>query len=570
MSTASELGKSMTPLLRYEDFSISFGSGRREKFAVSHLDLEVGVGERVALVGESGSGKTLTALAPLRLEPEGAKTSGRILWSGAKKSNAQSNQQASNQANTEPVDLLSLPIQDIRDIRGREIAMVFQEPMTALNPLFTVGNQIVEAVQVYQPLISKTDCISAAIDLLKKTGIPEPEKRFYSYPHQLSGGQRQRAMIAMALACKPRLLIADEPTTALDVSLRLQILELLKELQEESKDAGGMAILLITHDLNLVKHFAHRVAVLNQGKLFEVGLTSQVFKHPEDPYTKALVNSEPARDLAPVMPLAPVLLKTENLSVSYPGADLVAGYKKSPRHQVLRKVGFELKQGQTIGVIGESGSGKTTLGMAVLGLLGDSAAQITGEVDVLGNGWQNLKPAERRAMRSSLQVIFQDPFGSLSPRMNVMQIVAEGLDVHFPKLSTADRESRVLDILREVGMDRSALLRYPHEFSGGQRQRIAIARALILKPQILVLDEPTSALDVSIQKQVLALLCELQKKYNLAYLMISHDLAVIRAMSHEVMVLKEGRVVEFGDTETLIQHPRQAYTKALFTAAELT
>jgi microcin C transport system ATP-binding protein len=548
-----------TPLLRYEDFSISFGSGRREKFAVSHLNLEIGVGERVALVGESGSGKTLTALAPLRLEPEGAKTSGRILWNGK-------NAHAGNS----PVNLLDLPIQDIREIRGREIAMIFQEPMTALNPLFTIGNQIVEAVQIYQPLISKADCMSAAIDLLQKTGIPEPEKRFHSYPHQLSGGQRQRAMIAMALACKPRLLIADEPTTALDVSLRLQILDLLKELQEESKDYGGMAILLITHDLNLVKHFAHRVAVLNQGNLMEVGPTKQVFEHPENPYTKALVNSEPVRDLAPVMPLAPVLLKTENLSVSYPGTETAAWFKKSPRHQVLRKVGFELKQGQTIGVIGESGSGKTTLGMAVLGLLGDSAAEITGDVDVLGNDWQKLKPVERRAMRSSLQVIFQDPFGSLSPRMNVMQIVSEGLDVHFPKLSAAERESRVSDILREVGIDRSALTRYPHEFSGGQRQRIAIARALILKPQILVLDEPTSALDVSIQKQVLALLTELQKKYNLAYLMISHDLAVIRAMSHEVMVLKAGKVVEFGDTETLIKHPRQTYTKELFAAAELT
>ena len=570
MSTVNDSFKLAAPLLRYEDFSISFGSGRREKFAVSHLDLEIGVGERVALVGESGSGKTLTALAPLRLEPEGAKTAGRILWSGAKKSNAQSNQQSSNQANAEPVDLLSLPMQDIRDIRGREIAMVFQEPMTALNPLFTIGNQIVEAVQVYQPLISKADCMSAAIDLLKKTGIPEPGKRFHSYPHQLSGGQRQRAMIAMALACKPRLLIADEPTTALDVSLRLQILDLLKELQEESKEHGGMAILLITHDLNLVKHFAQRVAVLNQGNLMEVGPTKQVFKHPENAYTKALVNSEPVRDLAPVMPLAPVLLKTENLSASYPGTDSTGWFKKSPRHTVLRKVGFELKQGQTIGVIGESGSGKTTLGMAVLGLLGDSAAQITGDVDVLGTVWQKLKPVEHRAMRSSLQVIFQDPFGSLSPRMNIMQIVSEGLDVHFPQLSAAERESRVLDILREVGMDRSALLRYPHEFSGGQRQRIAIARALILKPQILVLDEPTSALDVSIQKQVLALLTELQKKYNLAYLMISHDLAVIRAMSHEVMVLKEGRVVEFGDTETLIRHPRQSYTQELFAAAELT
>ena len=559
MSSSSTSSKPIAPLLCYEDFSISFGSGRREKFAVSHLHLEIGVGERVALVGESGSGKTLTALAPLRLEPEGAKTSGRILWSGK-------NSNAGNQ----PVNLLDLPIQDIREIRGREIAMVFQEPMTALNPLFTIGNQIVEAVQIYQPLISKADCMSAAIDLLKKTGIPEPEKRFHSYPHQLSGGQRQRAMIAMALACKPRLLIADEPTTALDVSLRLQILDLLKELQEESKDHGGMAILLITHDLNLVKHFAQRVAVLNQGNLMELGTTKQVFEYPDNAYTKALVNSEPVRDLAPVMPLAPVLLKTENLSVSYPGTEATSWFKKSPRHQVLRKVSFELKQGQTIGVIGESGSGKTTLGMAVLGLLGDSAAEITGDVDVLGSDWQKLKPTERRAMRSSLQVIFQDPFGSLSPRMNVMQIVSEGLDVHFPNLSASERESRVLSILREVGIDKSALTRYPHEFSGGQRQRIAIARALILKPQILVLDEPTSALDVSIQKQVLALLTELQKKYNLAYLMISHDLAVIRAMSHEVMVLKAGRVVEFGDTETLIRHPRQVYTKELFAAAELT
>ncbi len=559
MSTHQHSNQLATPLLRYEDFSISFGSGRREKFAVSRLDLEIAVGERVALVGESGSGKTLTALAPLRLEPEGAKTSGRILWSGKHAD-----------AGKPPVNLLDLPIQGIREIRGREIAMVFQEPMTALNPLFTIGNQIVEAVQIYQPLISKADCMSAAIDLLKKTGIPEPEKRFHSYPHQLSGGQRQRAMIAMALACKPRLLIADEPTTALDVSLRLQILDLLKELQEESKDDGGMAILLITHDLNLVKHFAHRVAVLNQGNLMEVGSTQQVFNHPENAYTKALVNSAPVRDLAPVMPLAPVLLKAEDLSVSYPGTESAAWFKKPARHQVLRKVSFELKQGQTIGVIGESGSGKTTLGMAILGLLGDSAAEIAGTVDVLGHDWQKLKPVERRAMRSSLQVIFQDPFGSLSPRMTVMQIVSEGLDVHFPKLSSAERESRVLDILREVGIDRSALTRYPHEFSGGQRQRIAIARALILKPQILVLDEPTSALDVSIQKQVLALLTELQKKYNLAYLMISHDLAVIRAMSHEVMVLKAGRMVEFGDTETLIKHPRQVYTKELFAAAELT
>lgn len=552
----------MNTLLRYEDLSISFGSGRREKFAVSHLDLEIGVGERVALVGESGSGKTLSALAPLRLEPEGAKMTGKIWWSGQ--------EDAQQQSATKPVDLLSLPIKQIRRIRGREIAMVFQEPMTALNPLFTVGNQIVEAVQIYEPLISKADCFAAAVDLLRKTGIPEPEKRFYSYPHQLSGGQRQRAMIAMALACKPRLLIADEPTTALDVSLRLQILDLLKALQEESKDHGGMGILLITHDLNLVKHFAHRVAVLNQGNLVEVGATKQVFEHPENPYTQTLVNSEPVRDLAPVMPLSPVLLQTDNLSVSYPSLDTESWFKKAPRHSVLKKIGFGLKQGQTIGVIGESGSGKTTLGMAILGLLSDSAAEVTGSVDVLGQDWQTLTSAERRKLRASLQVIFQDPFGSLSPRMTVMQIIVEGLDIHFPKLSSAEREQRVLDILREVGIDRSALSRYPHEFSGGQRQRIAIARALILRPQILVLDEPTSALDVSIQKQVLALLTELQKKYNLAYLMISHDLAVIRAMSHEIMVLKGGKMVEFGETETLIKHPKQSYTKELFEAAEIT
>jgi len=552
----------MNTLLRYEDLSISFGSGRREKFAVSHLDLEIGVGERVALVGESGSGKTLSALAPLRLEPEGAKMTGKIWWSGQ--------EDARQQSATKPVDLLSLPIEQIRRIRGREIAMVFQEPMTALNPLFTVGNQIVEAVQIYEPLISKADCFAAAVDLLRKTGIPEPEKRFYSYPHQLSGGQRQRAMIAMVLACKPRLLIADEPTTALDVSLRLQILDLLKALQEESKDHGGMGILLITHDLNLVKHFAHRVAVLNQGNLVEVGATKQVFEHPENPYTQTLVNSEPVRDLAPVMPLAPVLLQTDNLSVSYPSLDAESWFKKAPRHSVLKKIGFGLKQGQTIGVIGESGSGKTTLGMAILGLLSDSAAEVTGSVDVLGQDWQTLTSAERRKLRASLQVIFQDPFGSLSPRMTVMQIIVEGLDIHFPKLSSAEREQRVLDILREVGIDRSALSRYPHEFSGGQRQRIAIARALILRPQILVLDEPTSALDVSIQKQVLALLTELQKKYNLAYLMISHDLAVIRAMSHEIMVLKGGKMVEFGETETLIKHPKQSYTKELFEAAEIT
>lgn len=555
------------PLLRYDNLSISFGTGRREKFAVKNLNLDIGVGERVALVGESGSGKTLSALAPLRLLPEGAKVDGQLIWTPVSAKQAPFTPQS--------IDLLALSEPAIREIRGRDIAMIFQEPMTALNPLFTIGNQIVEAVLVHAPLTPKAECIEKAIALLRKTGIPEPERRFYSYPHQLSGGQRQRAMIAMALACQPRLLIADEPTTALDVSLRMQILDLLIELQAEAQGDQGMSILLITHDLNLVRHFAERVAVLNQGKLMECGFTKQVFEHPENSYTEALVNSKPVCELLPVMPLAPVLLSTENLHVSYPGSASGNGlrplsfFKKPPRHTVLKKVQFTLRQGQTIGVIGESGSGKTTLGMAILGLLGDSAALVGGTVNVLGSDWHDLNSAGRRNMRSSLQVIFQDPFGSLSPRMTVMQIVSEGMDVHFPNLSVTERESRVLDMLKEVGLDRSALQRYPHEFSGGQRQRIAIARALVLRPQILVLDEPTSALDVSIQKHVLALLTALQKKYNLAYVMISHDLAVIRAMSHQIMVLKEGKVVEFGETEAMIAHPKQAYTKQLFTAAEM-
>jgi microcin C transport system ATP-binding protein len=548
-------------LLRYENFSLSFGSGRREKFAVRDLSLEIGMGERIALVGESGSGKTLTALSPLRLQPEGAHSTGKIFW---------------RRADGIEVNLLDLSLEEIREVRGREIAMIFQEPMTALNPLFTIGNQIVEAVQVHEPLLPLVECRKTAVALLKKTGIPEAEERFHAYPHQLSGGQRQRAMIAMALACKPRLLIADEPTTALDVSLRLQILDLLKDLQEEAKDRGEMAILLITHDLNLVRHFAHRVGVLNQGCLVERGSTHEVFAHPKNNYTEQLVNSQPVRELLPLVPLAPVLLKVNNLTVSYPqsnysgaGLRITKWFTKAKRNTVLQPVSFQLKQGQTIGVIGESGSGKTTLAMAVLGLLGETTARLAGDVEVLDQSWQVLSPLARRAMRANLQVIFQDPFGSLSPRMTIFEIVAEGLNIHQPKLSLADREARVVEILREVGLDRSAMTRYPHEFSGGQRQRIAIARALILKPQILVLDEPSSALDVSIQKQVLALLSSLQKKYNLAYLIISHDLAVIRAMSHELMVLRGGEVVEYGETEAMIANPKEPYTKALFAAAEL-
>ncbi len=442
-------------LLRYENFSISFGAGRREKFAVRDLSFEISMGERIALVGESGSGKTLTALAPLRLQPEGAHLAGKIYW---------------RRADGKEENLLDLSMNHIREIRGRDIAMIFQEPMTALNPLFTIGNQIVEAVQVHEPLMPIAQCRATAIALLKKTGIPEPEERFHAYPHQLSGGQRQRAMIAMALACKPRLLIADEPTTALDVSLRLQILDLLKELQEEAKDRGGMAILLITHDLNLVKHFAHRVGVLNQGCLVESGSTDEVFHHPKNNYTEQLVNSQPVRELLPLVPLAPVLLKVNGLSVSYPqsnfasaGLRIAKWFTKKKRNTVLHPLHFDLKQGQTIGVIGESGSGKTTLAMAILGLLNETSAKVTGDVVVLDQSWQSLAPLARRAMRAHLQVIFQDPFGSLSPRMTIFDIVSEGLNVHQPNLSFGEREVRVIEILREVGLDRSALMRYPHD-----------------------------------------------------------------------------------------------------------
>ena len=537
--------------LNFQDLTVSFEQGRKKKVVVDKLSLSVPTGRRVAIVGESGSGKTISALSVLGLLPEAAKVSGRISWGGQ--------------------NLLRMTEPQLRKIRGSEIAMVFQEPMTALNPLFTIGAQIVEAVQVHEVDLPMSKCIERAIDMLKRTGIPEPQEKFYAYPHQLSGGQRQRAMIAMALACRPKLLIADEPTTALDVSLRGQILDLLKELQLDSKESG-MSILLITHDLNLVKRFAQDVAVMHQGKLIEHGNVEEIFKTPKNPYTSSLVNSQPERLVSPLAPIAPVLLEAKELTVSYPkpkqGWDVFLKMFKEPeRAVVLDRVAIELRQGETLGVIGESGSGKTTLGMALLDLMSQSGARVDGEVEVFGQSWFGLDANIRRKLRSRFQVIFQDPFGSLSPRMTVGEIVAEGLGVHRPNLSLQERDKLVIDVLKEVGLDKSALERYPHEFSGGQRQRIAIARALILKPEILVLDEPTSALDVTIQKQVLALLGQLQHKYNLAYIFISHDLAVVRAMSHRLIVLKAGRVLEAGATEDVVLRPRHEYTKSLIKEA---
>ena len=537
--------------LRIENLNISFEQGRKQKKVVDQLSFVVPAGRRVAIVGESGSGKSLTALSVLGLLPDGAQVSGDVSWNDQ--------------------NLLRANLEDLRAIRGREIAMVFQEPMTALNPLFTVGNQIVEAVLVHQSGLQKVAAYALALEMLERVGLSDARMKLQAYPHQLSGGQRQRVMIAMALASKPRLLIADEPTTALDVNLRKQILDLLKELQQDPT-GHGMSVLLITHDLNLVRKFAQDVVVMHQGRLVESGTVQEIFENPQTLYTRALVESKPDKNLLPVLPLAPCLLKAAAISVSYPRPKLgwdqvLTMFGRTAWNSVLDQVSLDLRQGETVGVIGESGSGKTTLGMALLGLMPGISAKTEGQLEVFGQSWHTLSEAQKRAMRARLQVIFQDPFGSLSPRMSVGQIIAEGLAVHQPQLTAKQQMERGLEVLIEVGLEKNSIDRYPHEFSGGQRQRIAIARALILKPEILILDEPTSALDVTIQKQVLGLLTQLQHKYNLAYVLISHDISVIAAMSHRVIVLQHGQMVESGTTEEVIYAPQHPYTQHLIAEA---
>ncbi|AOI57877.1 ABC transporter ATP-binding protein [Burkholderia diffusa] len=537
MSTTCASPPPGEPLLSLEHLHVRFG----DTVAVDDVTLAIGRGERVALVGESGSGKSVTALSILRLLRD-ADVSGTIRFAGH--------------------DLAGKSEREMRGLRGSDIAMIFQEPMTALNPLYTIGAQIGETIVLHDG-VTAGEARKRAIALLARTGIAEPEKRVDSYPHQLSGGQRQRAMIAMALACRPRLLLADEPTTALDVTIRAQIVDLLLELQRDEAEKRGMAILLITHDLNLVRHFAERVAVMERGKLVESGPVGRIFAEPEHPYTRRLLNSRPQRTVAPVLPIAPVVLDARHVSVQFarkrPG---FAGWFRTTPVTAVADVSVSVRQGETLGIVGESGSGKSTLAMALLGL----QRTAHGEIEFQGRALSTYRGREQTALRSNMQVVFQDPFSSLSPRHTIERIVGEGLELHRPELTPDARRAKSLAVLREVGLDRTVLHRYPHEFSGGQRQRIAIARALVLEPRILILDEPTSALDVSIQQQVLKLLANLQQKYNLGYVFISHDLEVIGAMAHRVAVMQGGAIVESGDVADIFTNPSHPYTQKLLKA----
>jgi microcin C transport system ATP-binding protein len=523
-------------LLQVRDLSIHFGERRVVDRATFSLD----AGEKLALVGESGSGKTVTALSVMRLI-EAAQLDGDIHFDGR--------------------DVMRMTPRELQQMRGRDAAVIFQEPMTALNPIFPVGRQIAEVLQLHKGM-SATEAVEGAVAALDRVGIPDPASRARSYPHQLSGGQRQRAMIAMALACNPRMLIADEPTTALDVAVRMQILDLIERLCDES----GLALLLITHDLNLVRRFSQRVAVMERGVIVEQGATADVTQRPQHAYTQKLLDSKPVRSVSP--PGEGTVVTGKGVRVDYPvRLPGFRGWFKKGTFTAVHETDFELAPGETLGVIGESGSGKTTLALAVLNLLA-----VRGEVAIAGTRWQGADKAHQRALRRTVQVVFQDPLSSLSPRLTVEAIIGEGLEIHEPLLGAEERRQRVIAALEDVGLTEngateSLLQRYPHEFSGGQRQRIAIARALIVKPQVVVLDEPTSALDVTIQKQVLELLGELQRKYALSYILVTHDIDVVRAMAHRVMVMKESRVVESGALADIVDAPRSDYTRMLVNAA---
>ncbi|MEM7398770.1 MAG: ABC transporter ATP-binding protein [Pseudomonadota bacterium] len=525
-------------LLTIDKLCVDFRAGEKVTHAVKDVSFEIDHGETLALVGESGSGKTVSALSILQLLPYPAAShpGGEIYFKGE--------------------NLLALPPNGLRHVRGNQISMIFQEPMTSLNPLHTIERQIAEVLRIHKGITGDAARVRV-LDLLTKVGIQNAEERLASYPHQLSGGQRQRVMIAMALANEPDLLIADEPTTALDVTIQAQILELLLQLKAEF----NMAMLLITHDLGIVRKMADHVCVMHHGKIVERGPTKDVFEHPKDDYTEHLIASEPKGSPPPADDSARTILKTDDLKVWFP---IKRGFlRKTVGHvKAVDGVDVDVREGQTLGVVGESGSGKTTLGQAILRLISSE-----GPIVYLGERIDGFNSRQMRPLRKDLQIVFQDPYGSLSPRMSIGQIIEEGLLIQNPDISSEDREARVARALKEVGLDPKVRDRYPHEFSGGQRQRIAIARALVLEPKFLILDEPTSALDVSVQAQIVDLLRDLQKRHRLAYLFISHDLKVVRALANSIVVLRHGKVVEQGASQEVFANPKTDYTRALLAAA---
>jgi microcin C transport system ATP-binding protein len=522
-------------LLTVKDLSVTFQQDGRQIAAVKGVSFTIAKGETLALVGESGSGKSVTALSTVKLLGDNATVTGTIRYGAT--------------------DMVNAPEAALRRVRGNDISFIFQEPMTSLNPLHTIERQMAESLALHQGLTGPA-ARTRIIDLLQKVGIREAESRLSAYPHQLSGGQRQRVMIAMALANGPELLIADEPTTALDVTIQAQILDLLADLKRKE----GLSLLFITHDLGIVRRIADRVCVMQAGEIVEQGPTARIFANPQHPYTRKLLAAEATGTPDPIPATAPVVAAVENLRVWFP---IQKGLlRRTVGHvKAVDDITLDVRAGETLGLVGESGSGKTTLASAILRLVTS-----TGPISVLGRNVQHLSPRAMRPLRRDLQVVFQDPYGSLSPRMTVEEIIAEGLGVHGTAPGQNPRDM-VAAIMAEVGLDPATMSRYPHEFSGGQRQRIAIARAMILEPKLVVLDEPTSALDMTVQVQIVTLLRDLQRRKGLAYLFISHDLRVIRAMSHRVAVMKEGRVVEMGEAATLFANPETDYTRALMTAA---
>jgi microcin C transport system ATP-binding protein len=526
------------PLLSVRDLSVAFHQGGKTSTAVDHISFDIGKGETVALVGESGSGKSVTALSVMKLlaYPAASHPSGQIMFKGK--------------------DLLSVSEPELRKTRGNDITMIFQEPMTSLNPLHVISDQIGEVLKLHQGMSDKA-ARARALELMHQVGIRDPEKRLGAYPHQLSGGQRQRVMIAMALANEPELLIADEPTTALDVTVQAQILKLLADLKAKS----GMSLLFITHDLGIVRKIADRVCVMTKGKIVETGRTAEIFANPQHDYTKHLLAAEPKGHPPETDHSKPIVMNGQDVKVWFP---IKKGLLRKTVDHVKAVDGIDvtIRAGQTLGIVGESGSGKTTLGLALSRMISSQ-----GQIKFSGRDINALSFKEMRPLRREMQIVFQDPFGSLSPRMPIADIIAEGLRVHEPKLSDSERDSRVVAALNEVGLDPSLRFRYPHEFSGGQRQRIAIARAMVLNPRFVMLDEPTSALDMSVQAQVVDLLRRLQKDHQLAYLFISHDLKVVRALANEMIVMRNGKIVEQGPSAEIFSKPQTDYTKALMAAA---